>query len=227
MGREKISWVVDVGTKTSDDSFSIAKDTFVLMLVAINGRWKLPIGYFFVDGISGEQRCNLVLRAASLANEKGAHIVGITCDGAASNLSMLRSLGCKLELAELDASFPHPITKKPIFTLLDHCRMLKLLRNTLCDKKTVISPGETIMWKHIEKLHEVQYSEGLHLANKQRQVHANWKKQSMKVSLAAQTFSQSVADVTGECRERKLWKFRNSARTEEFIRHVNDAFDIY
>lgn len=67
---KKFYGYADVGTKTSDDSFPIAKDAFVLMLVAINGRWKLPIGYFFVDGISGEQRCNLVQQAASLAHEK-------------------------------------------------------------------------------------------------------------------------------------------------------------
>lgn len=82
------------------------------MLVAINGRWKLPIGYFLVHGLGGEQRRNLVLQAASFTHEKGAHIVSLTCDGAAANLSLLHSLGCKMDLTELDASFPHPVTKK-------------------------------------------------------------------------------------------------------------------
>lgn len=70
---------VDMGVDVNDDSFPNAKDAFVLMLVAINGRWKLPIGYFLVDGLDNEQRSNLVPQAASFAHEKGTHMVSLTC----------------------------------------------------------------------------------------------------------------------------------------------------
>lgn len=52
---------VDLGIVVNDDRFPVAIDAFGLMLVAINGRWKPPIGYFLVDGLDSEQRSNLVL----------------------------------------------------------------------------------------------------------------------------------------------------------------------
>lgn len=95
----------------------------------------------------------------------------MTYDGAAVNLSVLRSLGCKLDLTELDASFPHPVTKKPVFAMLDPCHMLKLLRNVLCDKKAIVNANKQFLfWKHINELHEIQYIEGLRLANLDRRI---------------------------------------------------------
>jgi hypothetical protein len=45
-GKRKIGYVNDeYDMKT--DSLPKAKDAFVFLLVALNSRWKLPIGYFF------------------------------------------------------------------------------------------------------------------------------------------------------------------------------------
>ena len=54
--------------------------------------------------------------------------------------------------------------------------------------------GNTNDWKFIEELHKLQETEGLRLANKLRSAHIDWKPQKMKVNLAAQTLSSSVAD---------------------------------
>ncbi|XP_077486829.1 uncharacterized protein LOC144098190 [Amblyomma americanum] len=50
--------------------------------------------------------------------------------------------------------------------------------------------------------------------------------QPMKVFLAAQVFSTSVADAIAECRELNVTSLRDSAATEEFVRYVNNVFDI-
>ena len=44
------------------------------------------------------------------------------------------------------------------------------------------------------ELQKIQESEGLHLANKLKLKHIRWKQQKMKVNLAAQALSSSVAD---------------------------------
>ncbi|CAB3989249.1 Hypothetical predicted protein [Paramuricea clavata] len=54
--------------------------------------------------------------------------------------------------------------------------------------------GNAIKWQFLEELHKLQESEGLHLANKLRSAHIKWKPQKMKVNLAAQALSSSVAD---------------------------------
>ena len=51
---------VDVGSGNIDDSTPVARDALVLTVVAVNELWKLVIGYFLVDGMSGQERANLI-----------------------------------------------------------------------------------------------------------------------------------------------------------------------
>ena len=47
--------------------------------------------------------------------------------------------------------------------------MLKLVRNTLADKKFMVDSDDNfVQFEYIEKLHKLQISEGLHLGNKLR-----------------------------------------------------------
>ena len=55
---EKVHGHVDVGTGISDDSTPVAIEALVLMVVSWNNRWKIPVGYFLIYGMSGEERAN-------------------------------------------------------------------------------------------------------------------------------------------------------------------------
>ncbi|CAK9291508.1 unnamed protein product [Gordionus sp. m RMFG-2023] len=70
---------------------------------------------------------------------------------------------------------------------------MKLLRNLLGDKKILINNGVVINWKYIANLHDLQDKEGLRAANKIGRSHIDYHKQIMKVKLAVQVFSSSVA----------------------------------
>ena len=73
--------------------------------------------------------------------------------------------------------------------------MIKLARNALADMASFIDEdGNVIRWKHIEELQNIQAQEGLNLANKLSANHIEFHNHKMKVSLAAQTLSSSVAD---------------------------------
>ena len=50
---------VDVGAGRKDDDKE-AKEALVFMAVSINETWKIPLGYFLIDGLSGEEKANLV-----------------------------------------------------------------------------------------------------------------------------------------------------------------------
>ncbi|KAM7282446.1 uncharacterized protein ISCGN_002596 [Ixodes scapularis] len=224
---QKFHGYEDMGAGISDDSLPVAKEAFVVMIVGVNGQWKLPLGYFLVDGIGGEQRANLVKQALTLAHENGAKVVSLTCDGAPANLTMLRNLGCNFSVDQLATTIRHPDTKEPVFAFLDPCHMLKLLRNALSDKHAFVDrDGGLIQWKFVEDLHDIQQKEGVLIANKLRKSHIYWKNQPMKVSLAAQLFSTSVADAIAECRNLGIPSLYQSRPTEQFIRHVNNVFDI-
>jgi len=78
--------------------------------------------------------------------------------------------------------------------------MLKLTRNTLAEKSVLIdADGNKIKWEYFETLQELQCSEGLVAANKLTERHIQWHRQKMKVKLAAQTLSSSVADALEFC----------------------------
>ena len=78
--------------------------------------------------------------------------------------------------------------------------MMKLVRNTMSEWKVLKDKnGNSIEWKCIEELHELQECEDLRLANKLRAAHIDYKPQKMKVNLAVQTLSSSVADALEYC----------------------------
>lgn len=196
----------------------------MLILSGINELWKIPVGYFLINGMNGEQR--LIL---SMLHDCGIHIKTLTFDGAACNLSMIRLLQCNLNPNNLQTWFEHPISKTKIYVFLDPCHMLKLIRNTFGDKKNIINKNnENILWKYIVSLHEMQENEGLHMANKVRTGHIEYHKKKMNVRLAAQIFSLSVASALKTCRSvLNIDKFAQSKATEEFLQMINDLFDIF
>lgn len=218
---------INLGYETNDDSMPLAKDALVFMVVAMNQSWKLPVGYFLIDSLTSEQRANLVIQALELIQNTGIKVVSLTCDGLASNLTMFRLLGCNFQAENLKTNFAFNDSPDNVQAILDPCHMLKLVRNTLGDFKIIYDDkNNKVQWKYLEKLNELQEKEGLHLANKLTNLHIHYKKQIMKVRLATQLFSSSVADALEFCEELKIEDFKDSGATAKFIRYFNNLFDV-
>ena len=197
---KKFRGYVDLGPDI-DCGDTIAKEALVFLVNVINQPLKIPIGYFLINGINAEQKSNLVTQALKALHEHNIKIIALTFDGAPANLTMCNILGCNLTpTTSFQTYFSHPTTKDKVAVFLDPCHSLKLLRNCLGDHKSIIDDkGNMIRWEYFTKLHEIQINEGLHLANKLRTQHVNYHKQKMKVKLAAQVFSASVADAIDFC----------------------------
>ena len=87
-----------------------------------------------------------------------------------------------------------------IYVLSDACHKLKLVRNSLADKGILFdSTGGKILWQYLVSLEKLQDREGLGLANKLKPMHMRWEQQTMKVNIAVQTLSSSVADAVEYC----------------------------
>lgn len=89
--REKIEWdgtkmhgFVDIGSNidTENDNSVHSKNALVFMAVGVNGHWKMSIGYFFVAGLNGTERSNLLKQCLILMGDMGAKVHSITFDGA-------------------------------------------------------------------------------------------------------------------------------------------------
>lgn len=233
---DKFYGYVDHGTGEVDDSLPPAKDALVFMAVAIDQAWKIPLGYFLVDGLTGEERANIVTECLLRLRKIGVRTVSLTCDGPSCHFAMLRALGADLRnVHDLRTSFIHPADKdkqgdeekQQVHVILDVCHMLKLLRNALAQFGELQSPTGKIKWQYIEELIKLQNEEGLTLGNKLKMRHLNWESQKMKVKLAAQVISKSVADALVCCNETlKLPQFKGCEATVEFLRTFDAAFDV-
>ena len=235
--KKHVSWdgkrfrgYVDIGNDTEDDdSTPVAKDALAFMVVSVNGSWKVPCAYFFVDGLSGIELENLVRVCTKKLYDAGVSIISLICDGPSCHFSMMSALGASLDPLNMQAFFTHPLKpERKVYVLLDVCHMLKLVRNTLGEGGILVDKnGCTISWQCITELLKLQESEGLRLGNKVRAAHIQWRQQKMKVNLAAQTFSSSVADAIEYCSDvLKLKQFGGSGATIKFIRLFDRLFDI-
>ena len=104
-----------MGTELDDDSLPVARDALVFMVVSLNDRWKLPVGYFLIAGLGVSERRNLVMQGLEKLHSVGATVKSLTCDGASANLSMIKHLGCNFECETVESAFPHPVTHRHQF----------------------------------------------------------------------------------------------------------------
>lgn len=106
---KKLVGYVDFGTQLNSDSLPEAKYAMVIMAVCFNMYWKIPISYYFIDGLNGMQRSKIISQALVALHETGINVVSITCDGACSNISMLNNLGANISVQKRNS---HLLKKK-------------------------------------------------------------------------------------------------------------------
>ncbi|CAH2088904.1 unnamed protein product [Euphydryas editha] len=142
----------------------------------------------------------------------------------------MKLLGCKIDTKhELKTAFKHPVDKYDMAVFLDPVHMFKLVRNHWESKKVILdSNNNKIDWNLLCQLNKLQEDEGLHFANKITRRHIMFRNNIMKVKLASQVLSTSVATALKFCRENaKLTTFKNSEPTEHFVRNMNNLFDVF
>ena len=50
---QKFQGYIDMGTGLDDDGMPIAKEALTFMVVGVNDSFKVPVGYFLIDGLGG------------------------------------------------------------------------------------------------------------------------------------------------------------------------------
>lgn len=221
----KFDGFVDIGLPIADQSsLKVAKDVLVFMVSGITEDFKIPIGYFFVNGLNADERAALTDEAMMRLSEVGVETVSITLDGLPANLKMCKLLGA--DFHEEKAYFRDPTQPdRKVYVILDPPHMLKLVRNVIGSRNLIDGEGGIIDWKYFVMLYEAQKSFSWNLGNKITKTHIEYDKQKMSVSLAAQSLSNSTADslefMKGECE-----KFTDVDSTVKLVRITNDIFDI-
>ena len=217
---------VDVAQIVSAEVDELAREALVFQIVSYRKRFKCPVAYFLVNKIPVDLLTTLIKTCIVKLYEVGVVVRTVTCDGAYANIQALRNLGCKLETESIISHFKHPSFDCNVHAILDPCHMMKLVRNTLADKKVISTVDGEVKWDYIVSLHSLQESEGLKFANSISKQHINFFNKKMNVSLAAQTLSSSVADTIEFLDFHNHPDFHGLAATVAFIRKIDKLFDI-
>lgn len=105
--------------------------------------------------------------------------------------------------------------------------MIKLVRKWLATEKTLIDDkGRNIEWKYFESLEKYRVNRNV-VTHKLTKKHILWEKNKMAVNLVVELFSKSVADSIDYLRDHNCADFANSEATVEFVRIMNDLFDVF
>lgn len=74
----------------------VAGEGLVVMAVSLNSNWKVPCGYFLINGMTGIERANLICQCLLKLKDIGVLVKTVTFDGPACNFAMLDCLGIEL-----------------------------------------------------------------------------------------------------------------------------------
>lgn len=220
---------IDFGQGDSDGELPLATDVLVLFCVCLKEHSKYPVGYFFTRKTDCNMLAEIVKSGICKLHDVGMQVKAIVFDGLLTNTCMAEKFGAKLLHGEIILMFLNPADQEECYVIYDACHMIKLLRTALCDyKKFYLDDAHNpIDWTFIEKLYELQCSEEVHPGKKLTKKHIEWQRHKMNVKLAAQVFSNSVANALDYLREDSDKPgFEKSKETSDFIRLVNNTFDI-
>ena len=198
-----------------------ATEALVFMVVGLTGHWKAPIAYFLTKGLQACTQKELLCHALHALHDIGMRVWIVTLDGHATNQSMCSLLGCNLSSTDCSPKFSHPDDdQQQIYVMYDPCHMIKLVRNMLQAYDSILSPSGRVDWSYIKSLNNVQEEAGLRLANKLTARHINFFRQKMKVKLAVQVFSSSVASALECLQSSGHPAFTDVTATVEFVKVI-------
>ena len=113
----------DIGNGIGDTTRE-AKEALVLMAVGMKEKWKMPVSFHLTRGVTADQQKTLIMAAIDALQEQNIHVRVVTFDGAVTNMSTAKKLGCNYE----HDVYYFQYENRQIYVTLDACHMLKVLR---------------------------------------------------------------------------------------------------
>ena len=114
------------GDGKEDENSPLAQNVLAFMAVALNGSYKVPLGYSPTVSMTGKEKANLVRLCLQKLSDIGAKVAGLVCDGPSTHFAMMTELGVSLKPDNMKYLFFHSSDKdQKNYTFLDVCHMLK------------------------------------------------------------------------------------------------------
>ena len=202
-------------------SNKIASYATVFMVRSMLGSWKQPVGYFLTSGpMKSEVIVNKLRECITKVKECGLNPQIIICDQGPNNR------GCNRLLNVTDGQY-FIIGNDKIYFLYDPPHLLKSIRNGLLNNGFIFN-GNDVSFKHIRELYELKKELNIDIAGKLSEKHINLNSFArMKVNLAVQALSQSVASGITCVVHLKGNLHPDALHTADFCEFFNNIFDIF
>lgn len=206
-----------------------ANQAIVFMAVGINDNFKLPIAYHFVKSLKSVDRTTLVRSIVDEVSSTGAIVNNISFDGFSGNKKMCSLIGADLRLESDDFKpFFTCSDAHKVFIMFDVPHLIKCVRGILESHSYLIDlNGKRIEWKYFIELVILKKSNGLNFTHKLSQSHIQFKNRKMKVDLAVQTLSRSVANSMRYLMHIRHPKFIDAGPTIDMVEIFDQLFDIF
>ncbi|XP_077535872.1 uncharacterized protein LOC144148165 [Haemaphysalis longicornis] len=171
----------------------------------------------------------LLLQCIVYLERAGVFVDGIVCDGASTNRAMWKQLGISGALGNVANAFEHPLdVSRKVYVLSDVPHLFKCIRNRLYEKKILKRQGRFIKWSCYDALYvaDTKHAADLRVCPKLTYSHVNPSNMlKMRVKLATQLFSNSVAKGIQFYARRGETRLCNAEATVEFTLFLNNLFD--
>lgn len=117
----------------ADENTPVAGHALVYMVVCLNASWKLPVAYYLVNSLTGDERASITLAILEKLSEIELQVISLTCDGPAVYLNMAKQMGASFDVENFQTQLNNPFSEIPLHFMLDACHCAKLVRNALFD----------------------------------------------------------------------------------------------
>lgn len=100
------------------DNMPLAKEALVYLLTGLNERWKIPVAYFYIDGLTSQERAEITQKILNFLAPSGINIIALTFDGLLANIKMCTELNA--DVYNIRPYFRHPTCDHDIVCDHDH-----------------------------------------------------------------------------------------------------------
>lgn len=228
-----MDYVGHVGYGQKPGEKNIASQAIVFLLVGLDVNFEFPVAYHFVNSLDAKKQSKLMETIIAAVTRCGVKITNITFDGNSANKPACHFLGANLNVnvkgqnKQLKPFILNPVNNTKIYIFFDPCHMEKLIRNRWASCKVFFNDkGNKIEWRYIEALYAYSRDNDFQV-HKLTKKHVQWKNHAMRVGLAVETFSESVATAIEFLMRQNVPEFQGAQPTVDFLRRINTLFDIF
>lgn len=186
---------ITYGFRPEDSHLPVANNALVFMLNGINFDICIPMARYFIKSLKTEEKVALLKDVIVEVTQLGVRVLTVTFDGLSTNFTTCESLGAVFDVDSMKPYFVVPGIERKIHVIMDPSHILKLIRNTLANNSVLSDDlGGKIKWEYFKQLNQLRVNSEFGHVHKLTNQHIDFKGCKMKVRIAAETFSNSVAN---------------------------------